>query len=177
MNMVYAVNGSEVTSSVQEDFGQKDYEREMAMRESVKQKAKADYDKAIADGQVLPPYVEPTFPEYITKLEQWKLGKETITQTAVEHDGAIVRDNSELMVIDGVVEYQTADYFAQLKEERELQEYNALVVENIREKYTQDDEFALIADGIEDATNVAYVAYRAYVGECKAKAHDEVYGS
>ena len=60
MNMVYAVNGSEVTSSVQEDFG---------------------------------------------RLEQWKLGKETITQTAVKHDGVIVRDNSILKCVDGVVEY------------------------------------------------------------------------
>jgi len=131
MNMIYAVNGSEVTSSVQDDFA---------------------------------------------KLEQWKQCKETITQTAVEHDGVIVRDNSILRVVDGVVEYQTAEWFEAREVERKQKEYSALVVEKIREKYTQNDEFALIADGIADSTNAEYIAYRAFVGECKVEANTEIYG-
>lgn len=120
MNMIYAYTGTEVTSSVQEDFGQKDYEREMERREAVKTKAKADYDKEIADGQVLPPYIEPTFPVYVTKLEKWKLGKETITQTAVEHNGVIVRDNSILKHVDGVIEYD-ADKVADNAKKAQIQ--------------------------------------------------------
>ena len=40
----------------------------------------------------------------------------------------------------------------------------------IRLRYTQDAEFALINKGIQDSTNVEYVAYRAYVTTCKAQA-------
>lgn len=79
MNMVYAVNGSEVTSSVQEDFD---------------------------------------------RLEQWKLGKETITQTAVEHDGVIVRDNSILKNADGVIEYD-ADKVAEKAIQAQIQALKA----------------------------------------------------
>ncbi len=131
MNMVYAINGAEVTSSVQEDFD---------------------------------------------RLEQWKLGKETITQTAVEHDGVIVRDNSILRVVDGVVEYQTAEWFEARDVARKEAEYKARVIELIRENYTQDDEFALIAEGIADATNAEYVAYRAFVVDCKTQANQEIFG-
>ena len=131
MDMVYAINGSEVTSSVQDDFA---------------------------------------------KLEQWKLGKETITQTAVEHDGKIVRDNSILRVVDGVVEYQTAEWFEARSVARKEAEYKAMVIELIREKYTQDDEFALIAEGIADSTNAEYVAYRAFVVDCKTQANQEIFG-
>ena len=41
--------------------------------------------------------------EDFDRLEQWKLGKETITQLAVENDGAIVRDNSQLKVVNSVI--------------------------------------------------------------------------
>ena len=175
MNMVYAIQNNVVLSSVQEDFGQKDYEREMARRETAKQKAKADYDKAIAEGPVLLSYVEPTFPEYITKLEQWKLGKETITQTAVEHDGVIVRDNSILIVVDGAVEYKTAEWFEARDIARKEAEYKVRVIELIREKHTQNDEFALMASGIADSTNAEYVAYRAFVVDCKTQANQEIF--
>ena len=40
----------------------------------------------------------------------------------------------------------------------------------IRLRYTQDAEFALINKGIQDSTNVEYVAYRNYVTICKAQA-------
>jgi len=56
-------------------------------------------------------------------------------------------------------------------------EYNNLVVSKIRVSYSQDDEFAMIAEGIEDATNASYVAYRAFVATCKIEAYTEVYGS
>ncbi len=161
MNMVYAIqNESEVISSVQDDFGQKDYEREMASREAIKAKSKADYDKAIAEGQVLPPYVEPTFPEYITKLEQWKQGKETITQTAVEHDGVIVRDNSILKVVDGVIEYD-ADAVAgkekealrkQYKTERDEALYSATVEVDGMLFQTRPTDFANFEVGIAEGS-------------------------
>ena len=75
--MVYAITGSEVLSSVQEDFD---------------------------------------------RLEQWKLGKETITQTAVEHEGVIVRDNSQLKVVNGVVEYDAEA----VAEQAEAQKQNSI---------------------------------------------------
>jgi len=73
--------------------------------------------------------------------------------------------------------FLNAEELAVIEAERKLNEYNQLVVEKIRLKYTQNDEFALIADGIADSTNAAYVAYRAYVAQCKVEAHNEVYGS
>ena len=103
-------------------------------------------------------------------------GKETITQTAVEHEGVIVRDNSILRVVDGVVEYQTAEWFEARSVARKEAEYKARVIELIREKYTQDDEFALIAEGIADSTNAEYVAYRAFVVDCKTQANQEIFG-
>ncbi len=103
-------------------------------------------------------------------------GKETITQTAVEHEGVIVRDNSILRVVDGVVEYQTAEWFEARDVARKEAEYKARVIELIREKYTQDDEFALIAEGIADSTNAEYVAYRAFVVDCKTQANQEIFG-
>ena len=54
--------------------------------------------------------------------------------------------------------------------------YRQLVVDNIRVNYTQNDEFAMIADGIADATSASYVQYRADVTQAKADAHKEVYG-
>ena len=114
--------------------------------------------------------------EDFDRLEQWKLGKETITQLAVEHDGVIVRDNSILKVADGAVEYQTAEWFEAREIARKEAEYKARVIELIREKYTQDDEFALIAEGIADSTNAEYVAYRAFVVDCKTQANQEIFG-
>jgi len=58
-----------------------------------------------------------------------------------------------------------------------LKTYNNLVVSKIRVNYSQDDEFSMIAEGIADATNDSYVAYRAFVATCKAEANTEVYGS
>ena len=114
--------------------------------------------------------------EDFDRLEQWKLGKETITQLAVEHDGVIVRDNSILKVADGAVEYQTAEWFEAREIARKEAEYKARVIELIREKHTQNDEFALMASGIADATSEHYLAYRAFVADCKVKGNQEIFG-
>ena len=49
-------------------------------------------------------------------------GRETITQTAVEHDGVIVRDNSQLKVVNGVVEYDAEA----VAEQAEAQKQNSI---------------------------------------------------
>jgi len=53
-------------------------------------------------------------------------------------------------------------------------QYKARVIELIRQKYSVNDEYAVLNKGIADATDSDYVAYRAYVAECKAKAKEEV---
>ena len=75
-----------------------------------------------------------------------------------------------------MVEYQTAEWFDAREIARKEAEYKARVIELIREKYTQDDEFALIAEGIADSTNAEYVAYRAFVVDCKTQANQEIFG-
>ena len=64
-----------------------------------------------------------------------------------------------------------------LTDEEKIEKYNSLVVSKIKVNYSQDDEFAMMAEGIADATNALYVAYRAFVATCKAEANTEVYGS
>ena len=55
--------------------------------------------------------------------------------------------------------------------------YSKLAVSKIRVNYSESDEFAMMAEGISDATNALYVAYRVFVATCKAEANTEVYGS
>ena len=45
--------------------------------------------------------------------------------------------------------------------------YEQKLVAKIREKYSVDDEIALLNKGVADASNAEYVAYRAYVAQCK----------
>lgn len=47
------------------------------------------------------------------------------------------------------------------------EEINNLIVNKIREKYSIDDEFKMINLGLENFNNEKYLAYRAYVEECK----------
>jgi hypothetical protein len=53
------------------------------------------------------------------------------------------------------------------------QQYKTRVVELIRQKYSVNDEYGVLNKGIADASDADYVAYRAYVAECKAKAKTE----
>ena len=46
-------------------------------------------------------------------------------------------------------------------------EVNQAIIAKIRQKYSQDDEFKLINQGIIDAQDSDYLAYRQYVQECK----------
>lgn len=62
-------------------------------------------------------------------------------------------------------------------EESKLEQYRSLVVQFIREAYSQDDEFDVINSGINDPNDTAYLLYRSYVDDCKEKAHVEVYGN
>lgn len=43
-----------------------------------------------------------------------------------------------------------------------------LISDLIHLKYSYDQEIALLNKGLQDVNNVEYVAYRAYVNECKA---------
>ena len=45
-------------------------------------------------------------------------------------------------------------------------------MELIRQKYSVDDEYDVLNKGIADASDTDYVAYRAYIAECKVKAKD-----
>lgn len=45
--------------------------------------------------------------------------------------------------------------------------YEQKLISLIRAKYSIDDEIALTNKGIADSTNAEYVAYRAYVSQCK----------
>jgi hypothetical protein len=53
------------------------------------------------------------------------------------------------------------------------EQYNKRVVELIRQKYSVNDEYDVINKGIADAADADYVAYRAYVKQCKSKAKTE----
>ena len=52
-------------------------------------------------------------------------------------------------------------------------QYKQRVVELIRQKYSVNDEYDVLNKGIADASDADYVAYRAYVAECKVKAKGE----
>lgn len=52
--------------------------------------------------------------------------------------------------------------------------YEDVIVKLIREKYTINEEFALINKGVADATNVEYVEYRDFVESCKSIAKEFV---
>ncbi|MCK9168899.1 MAG: hypothetical protein M0P01_00625 [Treponema sp.] len=54
------------------------------------------------------------------------------------------------------------------------QQYKACVVALIRQKYSLNDEYDVLNKGIADASDADYVAYRAYVAECKNKAKEEI---
>jgi len=47
---------------------------------------------------------------------------------------------------------------------------NDAIVAFIRLKYSQDDEFSLINKGVQDSTDLEYMAYREYVAWCKEQA-------
>lgn len=52
--------------------------------------------------------------------------------------------------------------------------YKSRIVELIRERYTQDDEIALLRQ--RDSKADEFAEYDAYVEQCKAQARNEVYG-
>lgn len=66
------------------------------------------------------------------------------------------------------------DYLAESPESK-AQRYNDLTVQYIRDRYSVDEELNLVNDGITDASDPEYQAYRQYVEECKARARLSVY--
>jgi hypothetical protein len=69
------------------------------------------------------------------------------------------------------------DYTPPAKTDEELKvEYNVLTVQYIREKYTADDENKILREKLAGTDYGTFEVYNAYVEECKAKAHLEVYG-
>jgi hypothetical protein len=53
-------------------------------------------------------------------------------------------------------------------------QYRQCVVELIRQKYSVNDEYDVLNKGIADTADADYVAYRAYVAECKTKAKSKL---
>ena len=54
-----------------------------------------------------------------------------------------------------------------IKASRAYQNINELVIDLIRERYGYDDEIKLLNIALADAENEEYLAYRAYVSECR----------
>jgi hypothetical protein len=68
------------------------------------------------------------------------------------------------------------DYTDEDKEKVLKDNYKALTIAYIREKYDINDECKLIASGIEDKDDADYIEYRNYVDNCKSRAKKEIYG-
>jgi hypothetical protein len=68
------------------------------------------------------------------------------------------------------------DYTPPAKTEEELKaEYDSLVVQYIREKYSANDENKILREKLAGTEELEFEEYNAYVEECKTKAHNEVY--
>ena len=62
-------------------------------------------------------------------------------------------------------------------EEELRQNYELLVVEKIRERYSQNDEYKILREALASGLFDEFDLYNAYVEQCKAEAHGEVYGN
>jgi hypothetical protein len=73
----------------------------------------------------------------------------------------------------------TAEQLEQFKEKQKEKRYKELTSKLIRQRYSQDDVEALLANHAENKEKyqVEFDAFAAYRKECKAKARLEVYGS
>lgn len=103
----------------------------------------------------------------MSEVEKIKAGLEAIPAGYKIENNTLVEKTDAEKLADGDI---TQDEYDTLIQEQ----YNSRVVELIRAKYSINDEYALINKGIADASDADYVAYRAYVAECKAKAKKEV---
>lgn len=54
-----------------------------------------------------------------------------------------------------------------------IQEIDAQVVQKIRERYDENEEYKMLRLGILDSTNVDFLAYNTYVEECRAWGQSE----
>ena len=82
--------------------------------------------------------------------------KENISQS--EKDGQVIYNYDETLKIV------------------EAHNINALKVEFVRLRFTQDDEFALINKGIANPSDEEYLAYREYVNACKVVVDEYLLG-
>ena len=75
-----------------------------------------------------------------------------------------------------IVEVEEIDF--PVPTEQELKErYDSLVVQFIREKYTQDDEFSIIRKKMAQIDSLnEFETYNSFVEECKDRARIQVYG-
>lgn len=80
--------------------------------------------------------------------------------------------HEEDILAEGWVEYTppTPEPIEPTHDER----YKSRIVELIRERYTQDDEIALLRQ--RDGKPEEFAEYNAFVEQCKAQARTEVYG-
>ena len=82
----------------------------------------------------------------------------------------IYNPKEEDILAEGWEEYTPPQPEPVSSEER----YKSRIVELIRERYTQDDEIALLRQ--RDSKADEFAEYDAYVEQCKAQARNEVYG-
>ena len=95
---------------------------------------------------------------------------EKSTGNIIEVAGEFKGINPDYMALKGIDCDESVTNVSELDNEKLHTAYRARVVELIREQYTQDDEFALLAKGNEDNTDSEYVAYRTYVEDSKQQA-------
>lgn len=100
----------------------------------------------------------------------------------IRRRGRIVLVSDEWMTFNPTEEMLLADGWSvyeppQAEEETIPQEelYRRRIVELIRERYSLDDEIAILRQ--RDSKPEEFAEYDAYVEQCKTTAHNEVYGN
>lgn len=101
--------------------------------------------------------------------------KEVIYSTAPASDSGIytpVWTESDTQIIQEWV-------FEAYTEEQLKEQYKKLTVHYIREKYSTNQEFAILREYMVDqeANKEAFEEYSAHVEACKVRAHEEIYGT
>lgn len=79
----------------------------------------------------------------------------------IEVPGNIANDITNYEYIDGNFVYKERIIIPT------LEEINIQVIQKIREQYDQNEEYKMLRFGILDSSNAEFVAYNAYVEECR----------
>ena len=97
----------------------------------------------------------------MTQVERINAGLETLPAGYKLDGGSVVEKTAAEKLAGGEITQEVYDALLRAQ-------YKARVVELIRRKYSVDDEYAVLNKGITDTSDADYVAYRAYIAECKA---------